>query len=68
MSRTKEILCAERAAAGEQRICSNDLIAELLPLVNDYFVGSFYEKDGEMILSFLNGQKFALSVRELKTA
>ncbi|MGN0768732.1 MAG: hypothetical protein ACI4M8_05160 [Christensenellales bacterium] len=53
------------AAENESRFSSRDLSEELLPLLDDYFVGDFHLKDDGIVASFLNGQQFILSVNEL---
>ena len=52
-------------AETESRFSSGDLSEELLPLLDDYFIGDFFAKDDGIVMSFLNGQRFRLSVTEL---
>lgn len=61
---SEEEIAAKSAAIKEEKICANDIIEEIEPLFREYFVGNFTFEDGELGLSFYNGQRFRLGVRE----
>ncbi len=61
---TKEMLAAELDAEREGKINSKDLICEIAPLIDGYFICKTDIKSGALNLTFYNGQKFVLSVRE----
>lgn len=49
----------------EPPINTSDLLAEIIPLLEDYFVGQF-TIDGDCITyALLNGQKFTISATEV---
>lgn len=49
----------------EKSITQEELLEELSIAIKDVFVASVIEKDGEIELSFLNGQKFLITVKEV---
>jgi hypothetical protein len=57
---------ANIAAINERHIAGSDIMLELQPLLKDYFIGEFLCDHDEINLSFLNGQTFRLSIREVK--
>ena len=63
---TKEELEMYLRAIMENPIDANDLLAEVLPLLEDYFIGEFKLTDKHIIMEMLNNQKFKLSIEEIK--
>ncbi|MDE7305782.1 MAG: hypothetical protein K2N33_00160 [Clostridia bacterium] len=62
---TKEMLAAELDAEREGKFYARDLLCEIAPLIDEYFI---YKTDGfgtTLNLRFCNGQRFELSVREV---
>lgn len=58
-------LAVSFAAINEETILPTDLLQEILPLLQEYFVGNFKIEGGAISIKFLNGQKFRLTVGEL---
>lgn len=55
----------DKTVRNEPPINASDLLAEIIPLLKDYFVGQF-TIDGDCITyALLNGQKFTISVTEV---
>ncbi len=52
------------AAKNEQEILARELLAEILPLLKDYFVGEIIRNEDEIIYKMLNGQEFLISAWE----
>ncbi len=50
------------AAKNEQEILARELLAEILPLLKDYFVGEIIRNEDEIIYKMLNGQVFLIAV------
>ncbi|MGN0805334.1 MAG: hypothetical protein ACI4MS_08125 [Candidatus Coproplasma sp.] len=48
----------------EPQIKPNDLLAEVIPLLKDYFVGQFTLDGDGITYALLNGQKFTISASE----
>ena len=63
---TKEELEMYLRAIMEKPIEANDLLAEVLPLLEDYFIGEFKLTDKYIIMEMLNNQKFKFSIEEIK--
>ena len=63
---TKEELEMYLRAIMEKPINANDLLAEVLPLLEDYFIGEFKLTDKYIIMEMLNNQKFKFSIEEIK--
>lgn len=63
---TNEKSAALKAALEEKPFCASDLIEELAPLLSDYFEGNFERVNDKITMSFYNGQKFELTVSEIK--
>ena len=53
------------AAAHEEKITPSDIAEEMLPLVEEYFLGKTNMCGGGLQIEFFNGQKFILSATEL---
>ncbi|MDE6274596.1 MAG: hypothetical protein K2L87_06075 [Clostridiales bacterium] len=51
---------AENAAKKEEPFPASQLLQEIAPLLEDYFVGEVRCDEEGIALSFLNGQKFLL--------
>ncbi len=51
-----------KAAVNEREIKTEELILELKPLIEDYFIGSFKVQGNKLNIEFLNGQNFILTV------
>ncbi len=58
-------LAVSFAAINEETILPTDLLQEILPLLQEYFVGNFKIEGNAISIKFLNGQKFRLTVGEL---
>ena len=63
---TKEELEMYLRAIMEKPIVANDLLAEVLPLLEDYLIGEFKLTDKYIIMEMLNNQKFKFSIEEIK--
>ena len=55
-----------KAAREEKFFPASDIIEELLPLLSDYFEGKFLKTKDKILMSFYNGQKFELTITEVK--
>ena len=62
---TKEENQAILSAKEEKRIYAKDILFEILPLLEEYFISNFEMKDGCLKMAMLNNQKFALTVEEI---
>ena len=62
---TKEENQAILSAKEEKRIYAKDILYEILPLLEEYFISDLEMKDGRLKMAMLNNQKFALSVEEI---
>lgn len=51
--------------ANEKSITKENLLKEILPLLKEYFIGSFKIENGDIKMTFLNGQEFELTVGEV---
>ena len=51
-----------KAAVNEREIKTEELILELKPFIEDYFIGSFKVEGNKLNIEFLNGQNFILTV------
>ncbi len=61
---TNEQIGAIEEAIKEGKIQAKDLIAEISPLIEDYFICETHCEENEMAISFPNGQKFLLEIKE----
>ncbi len=50
-------------AKNEGKIEPVQLMYEILPLLKEYMIGNFSVENENLILSFLNGQKFRMSIK-----
>lgn len=66
MNSLKQKNTADELAVNEQTIYAKDLLEEIEPLFREYFIGGFDLTAEAIILNFRNGQKFRLTVEELK--
>lgn len=64
-TRSQEAFAAEEAVKNESPIQARDFLAELEPLLPDYFVGPFVRDEENIIYSLPNGQKFRLTAEEI---
>lgn len=46
----------------EERIEAHEIAEQLLPIMKDFFVGEFCVDDNSLQCSFLNGDKFKITV------
>ena len=53
----------EQAAKNEMPVRAEEVLAEIFPLLKDYFVGEIALVDGSISYKLPNGQKFILSVK-----
>lgn len=61
---TKENI-ADKSAIEEKNFTACDLLQEIIPLIKDYFIGSFEIESNSISMQFLNGQKFRLTAGEV---
>ena len=66
MNNFKQKNTAEELAVNEGTICAKELLEEIEPLLREYFIGGFELTAEAIILNFKNGQKFRLTVEEVK--
>lgn len=50
----------------EKPFPASDIIEELAPLLSDYFEGDFIQTKDKILMTFCNGQKFELTISEVK--
>ena len=62
---TKEEVEMYLRAVAEESIDANDLLVEILPLLEEYFIADFELTKDSIIWSMLNGQKFRLTIEEI---
>ncbi len=53
----------QKQTAEQERIDGKELLTELRLMMQDTFVGAIEEEQGEIVIRFLNGQKFKVAVR-----
>ena len=63
---SKEELEMYLRAILEKPIDSKDLLAEIFPLLDDYFIGEFALTNESIIMNMLNNQKFEITIKEIK--
>ncbi|MDE6505554.1 MAG: hypothetical protein K2L42_06785 [Clostridia bacterium] len=51
-------------AITEGKIEAENVLKEILPLIEDYFICNAEYKDGEISLRLYNGQKFKIGIKE----
>ena len=49
----------------QNNIKKEELLEELETAIKDFFVATVSEEEGKLILNFVNGQKFCVSIEEL---
>ena len=64
---TKEEVEMYLRAMLEENVYSKDLLAEILPLLKEYFIADFELTKDDIILKMLNGQKFRMTIEEIKS-
>ena len=62
---TKEEVEMYLRAIMEERIYANDLLVEILPLLEEYFIADFELTKDDIIWKMLNGQKFRMTIEEI---
>ncbi|MGN0458861.1 MAG: hypothetical protein ACI4IL_07820 [Eubacterium sp.] len=55
----------DETAKKEPPITASDLLAELIPLLKDYFIGQFTFDGDSITYDLLNGQKFTITATEV---
>ena len=55
----------DKTLRNETPINASDLLAEILPLLKDYFIGQITFDGDNITYTLLNGQKFAISATEV---
>ena len=50
----------------EKPIDAKDLYAEIIPFLDECFIGEFVLTDESIILNMLNNQKFEIKIKEIK--
>ena len=63
---TKDELEMYLRAIMEKPIKSKDLLGEILPLIEECLIADFELKDGGIVMTMLNNQKFMISIEEIK--
>lgn len=63
---TNEKDAAFKAAHEEKPFPASDILEEIAPLLSDYFEGNFVRTQDKIVMSFYNGQKFDLTISEIK--
>jgi len=58
---TKEAIAAFEAAKEEEQFSAQELLQEIAPLLEDYFMGETMVDGQSVTLSFPNGQSFRLT-------
>ncbi len=56
----------DELAENEPPVTANSLLAEIEPLLKDYFVGEVSLSDGGITYCLPNGQKFLIKAEEIK--
>ncbi len=59
---TNEEAAALKTAENEAQFQARDLLAEIQPLLSDYFFGEFERNEDTLVCSFPNGQRIKLIV------
>ena len=62
---TKEEVEMYLRAIMEEGINANDLLMEVLPLLEEYFIADFELTKDSIIWEMLNGQKFKIIIEEI---
>lgn len=55
----------DETAKKESPIKASDLLAEIIPLLKDYFIGQFTFDGDSITYALLNGQKFIIAATEV---
>ena len=64
-SYTKEEVEMYLRAIMEKSIVANDLLMEILPLLEEYFIAEFELTDDNIVIKMMNGQKFKITIEEI---
>ncbi len=65
MKNQKENLTEDEYARNEPPVAANEILAEIKPLLEDYFNGKITFDGQNITYCLLNGQKFKLSAEEV---
>ena len=65
MDNQPQNLTEDEYAKNEPPVAANDLLAEIEPLIEDYFKGDVSFDGQNVTYCLLNGQKFKLSAKEI---
>ncbi len=63
---TKDEMEMYLRAVLEKTVNSKDLLAEILPLLEEYFIARFDLTDENIVVEMLNKQKFRIIIEEIK--
>ena len=63
---TKDEMEMYLRAVLEKTVNSKDLLAEILPLLEEYFIAGFDLTDENIVVEMLNKQKFRIIIEEIK--
>ncbi len=63
---TKDEMEMYLRAVLEKTVNSKDLLAEILPLLEEYFIAGFDLTDENIVVEMLNKQKFRILIEEIK--
>ncbi|MDE7071559.1 MAG: hypothetical protein K2O86_06260 [Clostridia bacterium] len=63
---TKDEMEMYLRAVLEKTVHSKDLLAEILPLLEEYFIAGFDLTDENIVVEMLNKQKFRIIIEEIK--
>ncbi|MDE5654840.1 MAG: hypothetical protein K2I46_04445 [Clostridia bacterium] len=63
---TKDEMEMYLRAVLEKTVYSKDLLAEILPLLEEYFIAGFDLTDENIVVEMLNKQKFRIIIEEIK--
>lgn len=64
-SLTKEEMEMYARAIIEKKVFAKDLLAEILPLIEECIIADYELTDDELIVNLLNGQKFKIAIIEI---
>ncbi len=63
---TKDEMEMYLRAVLEKTVNSKDLLAEILPLLEEYFIAGFDLTDENIVVEMLNKQKFRIIIEKIK--
>ena len=62
---TKEEIEMYLRAMTEKNIYANDLLVEIFPLLEEYFIADFELVNDSIVWNMMNGQKFKITIEEI---